>query len=266
MADEVLGKIGRCIYCGTTMQPLSREHIIPFGLSGKWVLEEASCQRCADITSAVEMYVLRTQLLRPRAGLALQTRRKRERPNRFPLEFVRHNQIEIQELSMSEQPIFMLLPLYDWPEIVAADWRHDSVSIGGIGLVGTDYIQVAGRPLGEFSEWLVTQGISKVTFRQKFKADVFARMIAKIAYGFAVVHVGLENIEHAYVLPAILGEANDTGRWVGCDLEAHPIVEDLVHRVDLQIVDGDILVRVKLFAQFGTQEYLVAVGRRRSTP
>jgi hypothetical protein len=41
--------IGHCIYCGGT-SGLSREHILPFGLSGTAELPEASCERCRKIT------------------------------------------------------------------------------------------------------------------------------------------------------------------------------------------------------------------------
>jgi len=44
MGRMVLRRIGKCIYCGST-EALSDEHIIPLGLNGAWILEQASCKR-----------------------------------------------------------------------------------------------------------------------------------------------------------------------------------------------------------------------------
>src|ERR1035438_6485645 len=52
-------KIGRCIYCGTTEGRLSDEHVTPYGLSGRLVLVDASCDRHAKVTSALEKRILR---------------------------------------------------------------------------------------------------------------------------------------------------------------------------------------------------------------
>jgi hypothetical protein len=41
-------------------------------------------------------------------------------------------------------------------------------------------------------------------------------LVAKIAYGFSVLTLGLDHIKDHYVLPAILGKSSDIGRWVGC--------------------------------------------------
>src|ERR1039458_9151362 len=44
-------KIGRCIYCGTTEGRLSDEHVTPYGLSGRLVLVDASCDRHEKVNS-----------------------------------------------------------------------------------------------------------------------------------------------------------------------------------------------------------------------
>ena len=87
-------------------------------------------------------------------------------------------------------------------------------------------------------------------------------MLAKIAYGCAVMAVGcdLGRLEDVYVLPAILGEADDVGRWVGGTNDRAAVVSDL-HDVKFSVVDGDLLVNVRLFVQFNAPEYVVVVGR-----
>ena len=75
--------------------------------------------------------------------------------------------------------------------------------------------------------------------------------------------LGLDGIEEAYVLPAILGRSNDIGRWLGCDGQAHIINPQYLHGVRMAVVNGEIISRVRLFAQFGAPEYMVVVGRIR---
>ena len=91
----------------------------------------------------------------------------------------------------------------------------------------------------------------------------FARMLAKIAYGFAVVAVGcdLTKIEQVHVLPAILGQSTDVGRWVGGSGGDEPSAVSDLHYVSLALNGDEIVVRVRLFARYNAPEYLVAVGR-----
>ena len=197
MQDEVIGRIGRCIYCKTTSSPLQREHIVPYGLDGPWVLEGASCETCADITSKIEDYVLRTHLMRVRAGLQIRTRRKKKRPNIFPI-LVNMEGHDIEKpLSIEDQPVLLVLPLYGWPECMIDIPPTKGVVAGGIRFIGGDVIQVSGVPMEDFRNDLKAERIPAATIKGRFDPDIFARFIAKIAYGFAVAKFGLENIEHA---------------------------------------------------------------------
>src|SRR6266516_1308795 len=47
--------------------PLQREHVIPLALQGHFVLDHASCRRCAVITGRMEQEMLRGWFLPPRA-------------------------------------------------------------------------------------------------------------------------------------------------------------------------------------------------------
>src|ERR1022692_2258605 len=71
--------VRRCIYCGTTEGRLSDEHVTPYGLSGRLVLVDASCDRHAKVTSALEKRILRDMLFAARAALGTRTRDPKER-------------------------------------------------------------------------------------------------------------------------------------------------------------------------------------------
>jgi hypothetical protein len=87
-------------------------------------------------------------------------------------------------------------------------------------------------------------------------------MLAKIGYGMAVLELGIEGIAQVYVLSNILGTADDVGQWVGCDDGPALNPTSGLHAIRLEFVGDDILVRVRLFAQFGASEYVVCVGKR----
>jgi hypothetical protein len=105
---------------------------------------------------------------------------------------------------------------------------------------------------------------NRIKFIANFKGHSFLRLIAKVAYGITVSDFGLEGVEEAYVLPAIMGAADDIGRWVGCDgdrkLQSRPLP---LHGFGRSVVNGDIICRVTLFAKFGAPEYIVVVGKLR---
>ena len=73
---------------------------------------------------------------------------------------------------------------------------------------------------------------------------------------------GLSAIEEAHVVRAILGVADDIGRWVGCDgRRLMPKRRYNLWATSLNVTEGLITVRVKLFAWADGTEYIVIVGR-----
>jgi hypothetical protein len=89
-----------------------------------------------------------------------------------------------------------------------------------------------------------------------------ARFIAKMAYGYAVERYSLKAFEKAYVVPAILGESNDIGRWVGCSDRREFPVRQCDVSVGYQINPGDdLVVKIKMFTRFDGPEYAVVVGK-----
>ena len=90
----------------------------------------------------------------------------------------------------------------------------------------------------------------------------FARMLAKIAYGMAIFRFGVHVFKEVFVLPCILGQGKDVGRWVGCSEEPAlvPEKDKLLHRIEIISNDGVLSARIRLFANYKTPVYLVFVG------
>jgi hypothetical protein len=87
-------------------------------------------------------------------------------------------------------------------------------------------------------------------------------MIAKIAYGFAIFQYGESYFDNVYILPAILNQKDDIGKWVGSD-------GNYVGNEDIEIkfmVKGDELwARVVLFGKWHPPNYVVVIGRIKQT-
>src|SRR4051794_1798688 len=74
-------EIGRCIYCDTRSPPLTREHVVPYGLGGdSIILRKACCETCRVITSKCERNPIHNNWAEVRAALEFPSR-KRELAN-----------------------------------------------------------------------------------------------------------------------------------------------------------------------------------------
>ena len=115
------GGIGYCIYCGDKTSALSDEHIVPFSLSGGAVLPNASCAKCAKVTSRFEGDIARQQLgaFRVRAGLP--TRRPNRRPSKLRFDLIDKDGTKRSVDVVPEQhPGTLLMPDLPEPSLLLA--------------------------------------------------------------------------------------------------------------------------------------------------
>lgn len=195
--------IGKCIYCGSA-ENLTDEHVVPYGLAGPWQLLSASCQECCKITSAFEHDVLREYFILVRTKLQLPTYHPKERPKSFEFAVKIDGREEVIDIPVSDSPTLFMMPQFEKPGYITKNPQDTILSVTGTSLHGSD--------LERFSTKYNLYGFS---FSAPLRTS-FARLLAKIAYGMAVLKHGLDAIEEAYVLPSILGKKDDVGRWVGC--------------------------------------------------
>lgn len=201
-------EIGECIYCGSKHVDLSDEHILPYSLGGKEILQQASCETCARITSQLEGSVSRNMLGSLRTALDYPTYHKKSRP---PLQVV----ASVEGISWrvtvepSEYPLFVVLPQLkllggafdghcpDPPSICHGAW------IQPIRMIG----------VGKFVEI----GADTITAESVIDVHSFLRVVAKIGYCAVVWSCGFEAVQGALVVPSILGRENEIARFVGED-------------------------------------------------
>lgn len=248
-ARDVIGDPGVCVYCGQA-EGLSEEHVVPFGLNGPWILDNASCPSCARITSAFEQEVLRNQLLMARTALGLKTRRKKQRPKLFELHVRERG---IVKVPITEHQPMIYLPIYAPP----SEYERRLPSPGIVVRPVVRFTLVGGMNLTDLDR---KYGRDNWGFRTDFDALALPRMIGKIAYCFAVARLGVGNFDSP-LCAAALKYPNEIGRWVGC-LDAAPVNGTAnLHEVSLARSGDEVHAFVRLFAQFAAPEYFVIVGR-----
>lgn len=199
-----------------------------------------------------------------RAALGFQTRRNKEVPTSFPLNLRKDGKLVTVQIPISEYPVVLLLPFFSEmpgfmrgergveiasPKTAAISLRQDTSP--------TKVLQDVGRRYG-----------AEAVEVPRVDAQAFARLLAKSAYALAVAEHGLANIKEKYVVPAILGNADDLGTWVGSGPQ--PLAaEQGEHITQVQTYRNPasneeiICVLMKLFAYFPAPGYLVIPASRR---
>ena len=245
--------IGQCIYCGKKCESLQDEHVIPYGLGGDLKLLKASCKKCADVTSAFEGEILRDVFLPARAKLKLPTRHKKNRPEKFPLSIEKNGQRKDIGVPINEHFTAVTLPEFKLPAFLE---RRSYKK--GIELIALSMSSV-GKP--QIKEITKKHDAQSLIIENSF-THAFPRLLAKIAYGFAISKFRLGKMQKVYVLPVILGESKDIGRWVGClPYSKQRTAGEGLHVLRLHMIDKKVvLAYVRLFASCDTPEYLVVVG------
>lgn len=246
--------VGRCIYCGNTKN-LQKEHILPFGLSGSAILPESTCNQCAKITGHFEQKVLRGPMWAVRVYRELKSRtRHQDAPKYFPLTVINNGTEQVVQVPTQEYPILLHFPIFQPPAYLNPSGYEKGILVSGVVTVS----------FGPRPDTVARKlGVETLRISQAQEPIAFARMIAKIAYAWAAAENKLNLIRGMpFILPAILGKADDIGRWVGTLTEPIQKYEGLLHRIlihedhDRHLLFGE----VQLFSDSETPKYGVILG------
>jgi hypothetical protein len=263
--------VGRCIYCGWEDQPLSDEHIIPYGIGGRLVLPEASCRTCSKRTGAIEKSLLRSQNWWPlRRALDLASRRAREQPQSFPVEVSAAGQAHCVDVKVGNYPLVVVVfefdppthlsgsPLPEGGESQAVAQRVYAWNIGALQFAGGFAARLNSGLIAARTELTIPVGMS---------AHDLSRFLAKVALGWAVAQFGWNAFEELYVSDLIVGEGRNPNRWVGGAAIRPQFNHRALHGLCHGVIHRNVVVYVQLFRPpFGWHEpptYQVVVGRLR---
>ena len=170
------------------------------------------------------------------------------------------SEMEFQRRSIPIErfPILLRLVKFAWPRYFTGQQKSGIDITGVVTILFGPGPEVVGKELGA-EELIFTSARDHPTS--------FARMIAKIEYGMAFARGDINRIEGpSPVIPSILGEADDIGRWVGTlpgPLRKYP---GSLHRVDIH-EDAErrcLIAEVQLFSNSPTPSYIVMLGSLKS--
>jgi hypothetical protein len=251
--------VGKCVYCGATTD-LSDEHIVPFGLGGRWVLPKASCNACSVKTSKVERTCLRTMLGPLRLLYGLPSRRKDKRPETLQLKIKRTEKSDWEYVPVAQErfPFLITLPRFD--EAPGFLSGTDEASSGN---AATDKFWIRGAsPHHHFSELLESLvrdlQVHMIMPEAKFEVPTFCSMLAKIALG-AIVANGGRPLPGSRLAQMAVGENMPNTRYYIGTLRGNERPSQRLHEVSIGSVlrSGAAIVRIRLLAKLGTPTYLV---------
>ncbi len=263
------GPVGTCIYCGCTTENLTDEHIIPKGLGGTLLLGEASCGRCAQLTSKFEMSVLRGFLDYGRQALGIKGRKshKRARAELVPQTFLLSDNTSLVTASpLGESIRAMHLPVFALPALLDPSKPISSRE-------GIDVVAVQTTTFGSaIYQTIRSKGAVGLRIHDRLDVPAFGRMLAKIAHGYHVAVHGVFPLEESPLAAIILGTRWDAHNWIG-NTEQDPLPSDrpalhLLQDLPIKGDDGECgtVVRIKLFASQPSPTYALVTRMQPGPP
>lgn len=244
-----LAPVGHCIYCAATEYnpanpglTMSDEHIVARGLGGRLTLPGASCLDCQNRTSAVETKIVEALVSPSRKDLKIFGAKAKRRAKAG------------KETRPTAMPVFRLHP----PGLM-------------VGLPPT--YPFAAREVGviilsdDYLERVSAAGPRTIAFKHGFRADDFARLLAKTAHSYAIAALGGDGFQpllnnavrgvEPMNLSDLIGEtvippqsASTQRHLLACAWEQSPEGRELL------------LVYVRLFGNRNSPMYCVVTGTR----
>ncbi len=259
---------GICIYCGSTASlpnRLSDEHIIARSLGGTSILPEASCPRCAKITSYIEGYCANNIFNTLRVQRRLPTRRPRNRPSTLPTIFDNGGYFYLHMVAPKES--IAAFPVYRFPPPQILQHRMSTTSYEYVQEIVVSSVE---SPLHLITYAVKVEARGAVGLAKRCNPFIFARMLAKIAHGYAVAEDALRGFSP--LLPEIILGTSNKIPYLAGNLGKDEPIKRLLQGVrsfhHLRI--GTMRLRkvrlcvvfIRLFAFLPTPTYTIVVGEK----
>jgi hypothetical protein len=273
---------GRCVYCAQTFPKLTKEHIIPEGLSGSWYITGACCECAKRSNEEYENLVLQSDMVRTMRAFLTLKRKKKKRPITMPPMFAYGTASlttidETDFLPASSNDfyprLFAMLALEPPIRLARADavldqrpfrlWIRDVANRTPGPAVLTDPAIVANAYTSSTDLMLsadLTADGKSLSIRQKFPMLKFMRMLAKIAYCFAVAERGIDRYKDSELRQLVQGGRDDYHTFVGGTLNGDYLTDRYLHHLAFRERDNWATVIVHLFSSYHAPAYEVVIG------
>jgi hypothetical protein len=245
---------GRCIYCGNThyrekdSRKLGEEHVIPEGLGGTLILEEAACEDCERRINAFEQPILKTVLYAPRVHLGI--RRKRRKRG--------EEMIKVQGKAAGKD-IEIFLPIKNIPVLLFL------LRLGSPGILinrPTDIADMQGAWVAHLTAGSLVPSGFEAFSSPTLDTFKFCQFLAKIAHCFAFDVLG--DGFTPMLLDLITTEARSARYDLVGGMPSGATPSDNLHELELdwhQFNGIDYaVVKIRLFANLGAPTYVVVAG------
>lgn len=250
-----------CIYCGARNEKLSDEHIVPEGLGGDQVLQNASCGNCRDKTAHIEHRILRQSygLRTARSALQIGKRRQKEKPTKASIQLDSLSGRTEKFLPLSLHPLPLILPLLEMPTIMSK-----RKTPAGVRVRGYHNYSAGADPHAT----LTHLGENKAYIRGRNYDHDFAKLIAKIAWCSWISAFGAQHLVDSWLPAVILGKDEAVGKYIGTlDYALAGLVEPpCLHSIHLALwhYEGswNAVARIQFFLQLTPcPTYVAIIGR-----
>lgn len=235
--------VGKCIYCGFVGE-LTDEHVVPFGLSGKLILPEASCNQCQNVTAALEGKLLRGYWWPMRRNFGMTSRRKSEQPELFS------GQIKFQNGLWAPVKIRPA----DFPEIWLNFFKRGELTTQIGKSPYSKEMVMRSRSLPKFVYLDGKMYFVKVGEDIKFDVNLdtfdLMRFIAKVAHAAAIFELGYENFATLNLSRIILGNSDNAMKYIGSNssgLLSTKLPGNTINRIYVRRDDLSVVVALQFF-------------------
>jgi len=193
----------------------------------------------------------------------LPSRRRKKRPEKLPLKVkfsAEQPDWELVDVKQEEYPFLVTFPYFGAPGILAGKSLHESEGPTTRSL----WIR-GGCPFASFDEFLpaLARKLNAYSLFPESKADVpsFCRLLAKIAYSFAVAEIRTQAFA-ADLANIILGkDLNFCRYYIGSVFQDEPPRNILHDLAILKFSSNVVAVKIRLLCKLGTPTYFVVVSK-----
>lgn len=259
MAKFPYTNIGHCIYCGSTDEPLTREHVLPRGIGGNnspgsfgqaMVLQKATCDDCKDIIHKFETAYMEKSLGLGRARLGMNRKDRRPTTTRVKT-IMKDSSVSILDVNFDAIDCPLLIPHFREAKILLEKFGIKSEETYDLWVGNT----FTGNRLGFHPE------TDKYEYAMDLHIEDFSRFLAKIAHGTLTTFLGPDGFR-PLLCDAIRSKGTDFNWFVGGDApkEEKRDSKSPLHYIEYKQDYGFWIVIIQLFARFGGPVNYVVAG------
>jgi hypothetical protein len=234
-------------------------------LGGGLIILKASCEACRKAIHIFETICLDEHLKHFRVHFKYPSRRPKSRPAKLPLTITKGRSERIEMVDVSDHPVTLVLPEYEYPPGILVNRTADPVKF---------------RPL-----FFQKQINSDAIILSKFAADSFAvgvqldnhsflRLLAKIAHGQMYASFDMSNVRPLLLDIILKGDTSTAGFLIGRGQPLGDFDPDggsgnlaMMHSFPTSSGTHVIALRLRLFSNVqGAPTYLIVAGESQCEP